>query len=565
MKVGGNSVALGKLVRVTYFFPLAFRRVLLRAGFRVGALMAATTPGIVHGESLYSKLIRGESFLLLASSSSTKYSIRGIYTGRFPEICVDETGVKICKCDKEGLWEISRRFLDDFMRESNVYKKVDLVWRFLRDLVNSGYVRVGVDGGKYFVSTLLEELIHLEIVHNTTIHALLNAISWEERVLYMYILEKVHRVLGSEFPRTPEHNWKSGLRDEEVKKVLERSREILIGRSEDLRGIIEAFKEIYYRLCFKYYYYLIVMLPFVEIPTWIILREVGLISREDFNGKFESQIPGGLWRIASEVEDLITSALNEKKLSVNDIVTTIKKSLSLPIEDVKECLFKEKPGVEVECLTKKIFSRFKSLIENRSVKVYEVRGGVSSWLRLFRIFKMKDIAEVFSDILSEEPEVLECVASLSTKPTKPGIVLSSSECSIIYDKWTMEESSKICGGIIVKRTGKELATLEDLVGSTPLVLRGYLMLRHYLKNNRTSEVNFIRERVGVDESTWSSYVNYITNNLSYVDILDRDSLNMSSSHVVDSILGVIYTFAKLGEKATRLGGLHGIYIYSTSS
>jgi hypothetical protein len=40
---------------------------------------------------------------------------------------------------------------------------------------------------------------------------------------------------------------------------------------------------------------------------------------------------------------------------------------------------------------------------------------------------------------------------------------------------------------------------------------------------------------------------------------------MSSSHVVDSILGVIYTFAKLGEKATRLGGLHGIYIYSASS
>lgn len=548
------------------FFPHVLRKRIIYTAFRLTSGIAYyTTGGIDHDLKFYEKVV--SPFISFTSTLRSGYE--GLFTARFSIVYLDEVGAKVCKCDediKKNVIGILRNFYKEFEENREVSKKVNLLRKLLADLKTAGFIEAGED--EDFVRVACEEMIHGSILDGTSLHKLVDVVSWEERFLLMYITEIVHRALGDVFPRNPELFWIKGLNDDEIEKVLSKSREFLEKNENVKRRLEEAFKELYFKMFFKSIFYSSIVLPFVEVPTWVILEKFGLIDKDEIKMRIDERFGAFSGdenfdrlmreqkRIANEVYQSVEA------LEVEKVIPIVKKSLNMPIEDVRTCLVNEKAGQEISRLSNNILERLKNVVKGHDVSIYEAKTGIQSLLMSLRIFKMKDLTKVFSDILSEEPEVLRCVAFHSARPRRLGIILMSirDKCIILYDPWTMEESEDICGGIFVRRTGRKLSTMEDLIGSTPLVLRGYLMLRHYLLLKDESFIEVIRMNIGVDRDTWKSYTSKIES-FHFIDMVSKDAiLNMNSAYAIDCILGLIYTFAKLGENATRLAGLHGIHI-----
>jgi hypothetical protein len=546
----------------------ALRRWIIRQMFRIGVGVAGRRRDIVdHNPHMQSKFLTSHTELIFQSMSS---GCEGLFTIRFSVVKLDSIGIDVSAGTEGKTWEFLKRFSEEFSKKGSVKEKIDLVQKLSNSLVESGCIKGGGQSLAKFQQVLAEELLHQEMLRGTSLSGLVDAISWEERILLMYILELAHRALGRLFPRSPERDdkWKSGLNSNEIEKVLGEARNRL-EKSEDLKmKLTNAFNELRARIFFKYGFYPLTILPFVEAPTWAILKKLGLMSEKDV----DSRIQEYFYNIGFKQEGVDKLMLRRAEIAeevykiaesrgVEDIIPIVRKSLNPPIDDVKKCL--EVGGVEgIRKLQEEIFNRFTNVAKNRDVSVYGGGGG-AGWLKLLRVFRVSDIADVFSDMLSEEPGVVNCIISLLDRfgvLEEPAVVLMFRDSAIIYDPLTMVKGPKICGGVIVKRTGRELGTLEDLVGSAPLVLRGYLLLRHYMHYRDEDSIDFLnlaKAHVGVDEATWNEYINYI-GKLKYVDFREKIDY-VDPSYAIDSILGVIYSFAKLGEKATRLGGLHGIY------
>jgi len=553
-------------------FPRPSRKWIIKLGFKLGRLATGLLrDAIDHNSALYGKLAG------FFSPQYMKAKQEGIFTVRFSVVRLDRIGIEIEVCGdvkkvEKELWTPLKYFSEEFSKSESVEEWAGLAKKLFNDLVGSGCIKVTEEeGSEKFQQVLFEELLHQKMLQGTSLGEIVNAISWEERFLLTGLLERTHRALGELFPRSPERDekWMKGLPDHEIEEVLEEARNRLereLVRNEALKmWLVDTFKELYSRQYFKQLFYPYAVLPFIEVPAWAILNKLELMDEEEVSYRIASYFGFDKSRekLAHETYEIA------RKMKVKDILAAVRKSLNLPMEDVRKCL--ELRGIEsIRQFEEEIFERFKKVAYGRDVEVY---GGGASWLRLLRIFKMKDLVDIFSDILSEEPEVVRCIVSLMprfARPEvleKPAIALTCKELTIIYDPLTMERGPEICGGLIVRRTGRKLGGLEDIVGSTPLVLRGYLLLRHYMYMRDEDLLDFAKRHVGGDvaftpewENTWDEYIKYMEKELSYVDFLEKDKVeNFNPSYAIDNICGVIYSFAKLGEKATRLAGLHGVY------
>jgi hypothetical protein len=531
--------------------PLKWRSRVLRMAFRLASLIARITMRVDHDLKLYERVVPP----FASSAFALRSGYEGLFTARFATIYLDKLGIKACRCDGDAEKEVKsvlRKFCEDLGRSESVREKVRLVEGLLKSLKDIGFIYASEVEGKNFVKVACEELVHGLILHGTSVHELVDIASWEERFLLMYILEIAHRTIGDTFPRSPELVWGGGLSDDRIEEVLRASRKFLEEDEDVKRRLVEAFEELYFKMFFKSIFYPTIILPFVEVPTWIVLAKLGLMNESEVEERIEDYMPIEQEEVAEYVYQHL------RGLDVEEVISIVKKSLNAPLEDLKKCLIGGRAGEEVIRLSRLVLERLESVVEGRRVSVYKA----DKWglLASLRIFKMRDLTKLFAEILSEEPEVMKCVAFQSARPRRLGVVLASNKCTILYDPWTMEKSDEIYGGIVVRRTGRRLTTTEDLIGSTPLVLRSYLMLRHYLSRGDQDSIAAIREIVGVDEDTWKGYIDGV-GRFRFMNMTDKDVvLKMDPIYAIDSILGVMYTFAKLGERAKELAGLHGIYI-----
>jgi hypothetical protein len=555
-----SSAPLEEIMASVVSLPPEDRRRALSLVFELASIMARSAIGVDHDLRLYERVV--SSFV----PAHMKSGLEGLFTIRFITIYLDELGIEVLRCDKEVKRIVKstlRSFCRRFEEVQKVREKVNLMKELFVSLRDVGFLRASEEGLRSLTRVACEEFLHGLMLDGTSLHKLVDVVSWEERFLSIYMLEVVHRALPETlFPRSPEIAWSNGLSDDEIERILRESRRILEEYESVKKRLTEAFKELYARMFFKSIFYPSVVLPLVEAPTWELLVKLGLMERDDVEDRMidyfagEDEISQRQFGMAKRVSELI------KELDVEEIVSAVRNCLNIPLEDLKRVLTGGEVGKEVIRLSDLLFERLENVLKGLRVDVEVHAISMKSLLTSLGIFRMRDLTEVFSEILSEEPEMMRCVALYSARPRKLGIILSSSKCTVLYDPWTMEESDEIYGGVVVKRTGRKLTTTEDLVGSTPLVFKGYLMLRHYLTITGGIEhlIAKVQRILGVDEKTWKDYVNGLER-FSFVEMIDRDNvLNISPSHAIDAILGVIYTFAKLGERATRLGGFHGIYI-----
>jgi hypothetical protein len=555
-----SSAPLEEIMASVVSLPPEDRRRALSLVFELASIMARSAIGVDHDLRLYERVV--SSFV----PAHMKSGLEGLFTIRFITIYLDELGIEVLRCDKEVKRIVKstlRSFCRRFEEVQKVREKVNLMKELFVSLRDVGFLRASEEGLRSLTRVACEEFLHGLMLDGTSLHKLVDVVSWEERFLSIYMLEVVHRALPETlFPRSPEIAWSNGLSDDEIERILRESRRILEEYESVKKRLTEAFKELYARMFFKSIFYPSVVLPLVEVPTWELLVKLGLMERDDVEDRMidyfagEDEISQRQFGMAKRVSELI------KELDVEEMVSAVRNCLNIPLEDLKRVLTGGEVGKEVIRLSDLLFERLENVLKGLRVDVEVHAISMKSLLTSLGIFRMRDLTEVFSEILSEEPEMMRCVALYSARPRKLGIILSSSKCTVLYDPWTMEESDEIYGGVVVKRTGRKLTTTEDLIGSTPLVFKGYLMLRHYLTITRGIEhlIAKVQRILGVDEKTWKDYVNGLER-FSFVEMIDRDSvLNISPSHAIDAILGVIYTFAKLGERATRLGGFHGIYI-----
>jgi hypothetical protein len=555
-----SSAPLEEIMASVVSLPPEDRRRALSLVFELASIMARSAIGVDHDLRLYERVV--SSFV----PAHMKSGLEGLFTIRFITIYLDELGIEVLRCDKEVKRIVKstlRSFCRRFEEVQKVREKVNLMKELFVSLRDVGFLRASEEGLRSLTRVACEEFLHGLMLDGTSLHKLVDVVSWEERFLSIYMLEVVHRALPETlFPRSPEIAWSNGLSDDEIERILRESRRILEEYESVKKRLTEAFKELYARMFFKSIFYPSVVLPLVEAPTWELLVKLGLMERDDVEDRMidyfagEDEISQRQFGMAKRVSELI------KELDVEEIVSAVRNCLNIPLEDLKRVLTGGEVGKEVIRLSDLLFERLENVLKGLRVDVEVHAISMKSLLTSLGIFRMRDLTEVFSEILSEEPEMMRCVALYSARPRKLGIILSSSKCTVLYDPWTMEESDEIYGGVVVKRTGRKLTTTEDLVGSTPLVFKGYLMLRHYLTITGGIEhlIAKVQRILGVDEKTWKDYVNGLER-FSFVEMIDRDSvLNISPFHAIDAILGVIYTFAKLGERATRLGGFHGIYI-----
>lgn len=446
---------------------------------------------------------------------------------------------------------------------------------------------------------IAHELIHEYIISGTTFKLLLEISSWGERFFLMHIAEMAHREL--DIPRSPEKEWRGGLRDpagyvkglgDELKQL---SKEVL----KPLRNLIKS-------LFFQVYYVKALAMIGVEIPTWVIMLKSGLIKEREYYKMLDEYLP---YYNEEKVESIL-KALRElefRGLVISDDELREQLMLDNKLRKLAEDLGRRLKGFTdfegiVKAARKLISPPLKELAEvqerglegvlkmlrNRFYRIDEVEEAeveIPSILTILRCLPssfegLEETVKLMLEILSEEdPGVVNLMLSQAGKPYPGfGMVLrfkfNGKLKQVLYDPWTMEEQEWI-GKVISIRTGRPISTLEDIVGSTPRIIKGYILLSERLMG-KVMEYKLqgegvasegVRERITKEllkELQLDIPKDLFTRYLIGLEGIDYKGLgsykDLEVEDVVDILSGWIYTLASLGEHSIKLGGLHGRYL-----
>lgn len=412
------------------------------------------------------------------------------------------------------------------------------------------------------VKIAIHEILHDRLIRGTTYKHLLEISSWGERLLSAHIAELAHRRLG--IPRSPEEVWKGGLEDPVgYVKGLEDKVERLA------REVLQPLKNFMKALFFQIFHTRVFGIFGVEIPTWAILLRKGLIDEEEYYRYFESEAyfpendplnrDGRLTRLAEELSD--------KLLRLNDpeeIASAAKKLLSPPLEEVARA---HKTAYEegVERILDMFEDRIKNL-ENMPIERPET-------LTTFRIVKhlssvyerfettLKIILEIFATEKNKEL-VKKVFSQLATPYPGYGITMylkcGDGEEPVTYNPWTMREDIWV-GKYVSERSGRKYGQFEDLVGSTPRVLRGYVYLREGLRSRgRADAKEILKEyKLKIPDEIFEKYIDGLRA-FRYKGLENYRELGVEDA--VDILSGWVYTFASLGEHSVKISGFHGRYL-----
>lgn len=347
-----------------------------------------------------------------------------------------------------------------------------------------------LSSNKNILASFIEEYIHSRIFRKTTMWLLEEVLAWKERLLEMYIVEKIHRH-AKRLPRFPEIEFgqeisgKDPSQLETIKRFLSETRKEIVNAVDD--GVLKAFKELIATIFFMRYLYPKLMLPFIEVPTWIIMMKIGIVDEKIIEKRMEEGGPYFQDEKDAENAQRIYDELKGK--NINEIERIVRTVLSPPLNDLIKKINDAINTKEISIVEDYFMDRFNNVLSNTSSsKPYQVRISFLDIVKMLNIIDINDLAEVIIDVVLKDRELFESfyLKKVAKEYGHVGVVLSLKIMTngttysipmIFVDKWSgscKESKVEIKESHTTQMKG---GTVEYLVGSIPRAMRSYIILR----------------------------------------------------------------------------------------
>ncbi|MEM4739802.1 MAG: hypothetical protein QXS63_01830 [Zestosphaera sp.] len=536
----------------------------------------------IHTHKTYTKMIE---FMRNPVAIPGIHGVRAVYTGRF---IVLTKPIDLSKfypetteaLDIESSYGEARVRLYCFMEDlldtvenMKLEKAVETIDNKLSEVYDK-------DARRDFI----EEYIHWRIFQKTTMWQLLELLSWKERLLGMYIAEKIHRVV-KEFPRTPEKE-EIGELNTTKKYYMEIQKKIAKAVDEN---VLKAFKEYIATLYFQLWFYPKVLVPFIEVPTWFVMENMNRMKPEEVEMRLEDE------RYFPDPEDMenarhvyeMLSQMKKQGKELDEVVKIANTALNPLLEEliskIDEALREMNIGLVGKYLMERFMEGFndtpRGSIEKASPPaVFNPWGLVINVIKTIPAPLVKDFTNVILDILVQDREIFEEFYSrkISRKYGNLGILVNTMTkdekvSPLFVDKWSAsckDDSMKPSPRVkpyIGKVSKRVVSTVEHLVGTVPRAIRTYTLLKHRMKFSGIDETisEFQSALIGKPLHLDLEKLRTCLENAEDFEYKGLHNYNEVDAEDVASVLaGTAFLLACLGSDFSDMYGPHGLYLYS---
>ncbi|MEM2550148.1 MAG: hypothetical protein QW689_07025 [Nitrososphaerota archaeon] len=526
----------------------------------------------VHTHTTYTTIIKS---LGDPVSMTGLNSIRAAYTGRF---IVIPKPIDLSKFSSSGDKELSEvSVIEGALRNFYCFME-DLLDEVenkdLKEAVETIRYRLHEVFDEETLKDFIEEYIHSRIFRKTSTQLLVDILSWKERFLEMYIAEKIHRQV-KEFPRTPE---KAELGEPDtIKRYFSEILEKIAGAVDD--NVLEAFKEYVAVLFFQAHLYPRILIPFIEVPTWLTMEKIGLMNSEEIAERFDESIYFPSQEDLNGAEEIYDEL--RERTDIDEVIKIVKMTLSPPLNDLVKTINNAIIEKNIYQIRNYFMERFHKISSGRDEKVLH-HTDLTPWslAKAFYVKGSKDFIDVIVDIFIRDKEIFESfyLRKLSRRYEDLGVIMSfttnaedSERIPILFiDKWSMsckEDSGKSSSSskpYIGKESGREVYTMEHLVGSVPRAMRTYFLLRESMRSRGTDKTLslFIGALIGkplyLDSEKLRTCIEN-TKDFKYKGL--ENHVEVNPEDVADILAGTSFMLACLGKDFYFVFGPHGIYPY----
>lgn len=502
-------------------------------------------------------------------------SIRAVYTGRFIVIPEPIDLSKFSSIETRELSETSNTkgtlgkfycFMEDLLDEAE-NKDLKRAIAIIRDRLCNVL-------DEKTLKDFIEEYIHSRIFRRTSTQLVVEILSWKERFLEMYIAEKIHRQV-KEFSRTPE---KVVLGEPDtIKRYYDGILEKIAGAVDD--NVLEGFKEYVAVLFFQTYLYPRILVPFIEVPTWLVMEKMGLMNLEEIDERFDESIYFPSQEDQEGAEEIYNELI--ERTNVDEVVKIVKTTLSPPLNDLVKAINDAMAEKNAYQIRNYLMKRFHKISSGSDEKVlYPIDLTLWNLAKAFYVQGSKDLTDVIVDIFVRDKEIFEnfYLRKLKRKYEGFGVITSfmiktkdSTRVSTLYiDKWTMSckedsrEPHSSSKPYIGRESNREIYTMEHLVGSVPRAMRTYFLLRELIRSKGTDEALSLFLEALISKPLYLDFEKVRicienTKDFRYKGL--ENYVRVSAEDVADILAGTSFMLACLGRDFQNVFGPHGIYPY----
>lgn len=409
-----------------------------------------------------------------------------------------------------GSKEIAGRLLCDVERLLDRAEKSENI----KDSVNM--LRGGLSGiiEERALRDLIEEYIHSRISRGTSVRFTVELLAWKQRLLEMYIAEKIHSRVAA-FPRNPrrmvEERGLSGA--DSIKRHFDGLLEE-VERAVDA-DLLKAFREYVASLYFQKYLYPIAIVPLIEVPTWLVMNKMGLMNEDEINARlrYKTYFPDN--EDVERAREVYGALL--KFTDPDEIVGVANEALNPTLDELVKAIDEAVRERDPNRFADYFMERFSGVLHERS-RPDRVRrkGSTFPFWEIVKVLgvqseEISDLIEVVCDILSRDRRLLEeyYLKKIAGEYGHVGIVISLKVGTevigpVFIDRWSgsiCEEglkNSSSNGTRVDTFSCGEIGTVECLVGLVPTAMRPYVILREWLMTHGVSKALqlFLQAQIG---------------------------------------------------------------------
>jgi len=454
------------------------------------------------------------------------------------------TGRAICILNPE---------LSPFKSEKDL--KMFMIQRYKSDVIDSIMKRLPLE--TQFLKIFAHEVVHHLILRGTSLLALIDMLSWKERIEFMYVTDKFHTKTG--FPRVVD-----GLRPSDRETTLR----ILAGYERQLSALSDdkfmnaALKDSIAHFLFIYLVYPEVIVPIVEGITWAILED--WVNDE---GKLRKMLDTYFNGSVEDYEHTHWYVEKAKKLldrgwDVEKLIGVSNRALNVPLAAVEE--MRQSKGVEdvIAELREVTRKRFEVLSEGGDTQDAPEEDKKFATIARYLVDDSYDLnlelSGFIAGVLSREPEVLTYI----------GEVVPITLSGRVYEDLTVYLNSTTDKGMVlrydpyanlprmdsvrVRATGRPFRTLEDIVGDFPLTHRTFLTMLCMREESESIGRRFLPSEAA------RRYIKCVTQISEVFGDLGEQALQ-GRLLAGDYLEAWLYYILGMGDLAPKITGLHGLW------
>ncbi|WP_225968821.1 hypothetical protein [Saccharolobus islandicus] len=503
-----------------------------------------------------------------------------IYTGRFIDI------LELPKIEDLGIYCNNN---DDCSRK--LLKTYDILVRYLkqnfhRDALENVYKSFPKINSKY-IHIILHEYVHWSMLSGTKTAAIIEQISWKERIDNMYFTylyyNKINlgRIVNRNFARIDKADViGEGLDENETSKILKEVKNLIDDFSKDKKSLYSFLHVI------KNFKILAtigsIISVIIEPATWSI------VENQDYFNKYLNAYFGDSEvrkKYATSIYKECLEIINNKNNAHREIIDKVRKSLN-SIDIISEIIKMDNNSNDEDYLEKILNSLYNNFVYSKENSAQ------------LNLSFNKDILPGLILAYSKEPFGKEKIDLITNTIANDWNVLNYVIKSIFKLKAELSADNlpSICGNMIyhgqiiggcynpdIGITGRKVVkrpfgSFEELVGNITLSLKPSLLLAFYYSysyNDYYTIISKISERLKYDNLDFTKVAIDEVSNLNinpnemqdifnfYEEYMEKENLEEASKSISAFLIYWAYLTLRLGNKnpLRSLGSRHGIFLF----